>query len=63
MLALFGARTWTACSPPTTRPRPLADGWRDRVPLHQLHPLLVHVVLFGAAYRGALVDAACASLG
>ena len=25
-------------------------GWRQRVPLHQLHPLLVHVCLFGAAY-------------
>ena len=30
---------------------PLADGWRERVPLHQLHLLLVHAALFGAAYR------------
>lgn len=29
---------------------PLAPGRRERVPLHQLYPLLVHVVLFGAAY-------------
>jgi fructosamine-3-kinase len=29
---------------------PLADGWRERVALHQLHPLLVHVVLFGDGY-------------
>jgi fructosamine-3-kinase len=29
---------------------PLADGWRERVALHQLHPLLVHAVLFGGAY-------------
>jgi fructosamine-3-kinase len=29
---------------------PLADGWRDRIPLHQLHPLLVHAVLFGGSY-------------
>jgi fructosamine-3-kinase len=50
MLALFGApyldeilRTYDATDP-------LADGWRSRVPLHQLHPLLVHVCLFGAAY-------------
>ena len=28
---------------------PLADGWRERVPLHQLHLLLVHTALFGAA--------------
>lgn len=29
---------------------PLADGWRDRVGLHQLHILSIHVHLFGAAY-------------
>jgi fructosamine-3-kinase len=29
---------------------PLADGWRDRVVLHQLHPVLVHAVLFGGGY-------------
>ena len=36
---------------------PLADGWRDRIPLHQLHLLLVHTALFGAAYRDALMSA------
>lgn len=30
---------------------PLADGWRTRVPLHQLHLLLVHTAMFGGAYR------------
>jgi fructosamine-3-kinase len=29
---------------------PLADGHRERVPLYQLYPLLVHTVLFGGAY-------------
>lgn len=29
---------------------PLADGWRERVPLYQLYPLLVHVCLFGGSY-------------
>jgi fructosamine-3-kinase len=29
---------------------PLPAGWRERVGLHQLHPLLVHAVLFGASY-------------
>ena len=29
---------------------PLAAGWRGRVPLYQLYPLLVHVNLFGAGY-------------
>src|SRR6266542_4343736 len=37
---------------------PLADGWRGRVPLHQLYLLLVHTALFGSAYRGAVLDAA-----
>jgi len=42
---------------------PLADGWRDRVPLHQLHLLLVHTAVFGAAYRPAVRAAADAVLG
>jgi fructosamine-3-kinase len=29
---------------------PLADGWRDRLPLWQLFPLLVHAALFGGGY-------------
>jgi len=37
--------------------RHLYDGWRDRVPLHQLHLLLVHAALFGGAYRGAVMSA------
>jgi fructosamine-3-kinase len=57
-LALFGA------APHLDRIRaayqevwPLADGWRERVPLHQLHLLLVHAALFGAAYRSAVMAA------
>jgi fructosamine-3-kinase len=34
---------------------PLADGWRDRVGLYQLFPLLVHAALFGGSY-GASVE-------
>ncbi|WP_200212220.1 fructosamine kinase family protein [Micromonospora coerulea] len=41
---------------------PLADGWRERVPLHQLHLLLVHTALFGAAYQDAVGTAARAAL-
>lgn len=38
---------------------PLAAGWRERVPLHQVHPLLVHAVLFpGGGYLGAALAAA-----
>lgn len=29
---------------------PLGDGWRDRIGLWQLFPLLVHAVLFGGGY-------------
>ncbi len=28
----------------------LSDGWRERMPVHQLHMLLVHVVKFGEGY-------------
>jgi fructosamine-3-kinase len=62
MLALFGAPFLDriiACYQEVT---PLAGGWRERVPLHQLHPLLVHVCLFGAGYRAAALDAARAAL-
>jgi fructosamine-3-kinase len=37
---------------------PLADGWRQRVALWQLYPLLVHSVLFGGGYRAEATAAA-----
>jgi fructosamine-3-kinase len=37
---------------------PLADDWRERVALHQLHPLLVHAALFGGSYGEQAVGAA-----
>ena len=37
---------------------PLADGWRARVPLHQLSLLLVHTALFGGGYRDAVLASA-----
>jgi fructosamine-3-kinase len=40
---------------------PLADGWRERVPLHQLHLLLVHAAAFGGSYREAVMTAARAA--
>ncbi|HEX8628256.1 MAG TPA: fructosamine kinase family protein [Catenuloplanes sp.] len=36
---------------------PLADGWRERRPVHQLHLLLVHTALFGATYREQVLAA------
>jgi fructosamine-3-kinase len=41
---------------------PLADGWRDRVALHQLFPLLMHAAVFGAGYARQALTAARASL-
>jgi len=38
--------------------RPLAERHEDRVPLHQLFPLLVHTVLFGGGYAGQALAAA-----
>jgi fructosamine-3-kinase len=49
MLRLFGApgsELFDAYSDAA----PLADGWRDRVGLWQLFPLLVHTILFGGGY-------------
>ncbi|OUP11148.1 fructosamine kinase family protein [Collinsella sp. An2] len=37
---------------------PLADGWRERVGLHQLAPLLLHCVLFGGGYLGEAIAVA-----
>jgi fructosamine-3-kinase len=33
-------------------------GWHARMSLHQLHPLLAHVALFGASYRDQALAAA-----
>jgi fructosamine-3-kinase len=62
MLALFGAPYLDRVVASYQEAAPLADGWQARVPLHQLHPLLVHVCLFGASYRSALLAAARAAL-
>ncbi|MFF0533281.1 fructosamine kinase family protein [Nocardia amikacinitolerans] len=62
MLALFGALHLDRVVAAYERTRPLAAGWRSRVALHQLHPLLVHVALFGAGYRARTLAAARAAL-
>jgi fructosamine-3-kinase len=52
MLRLFGGpseRMFAAYE----EAHPLADGWRERVELYQLSPLLVHALLFGGSYRQA----------
>lgn len=37
---------------------PLADGWEDRVYLHQMHILMVHCYLFGRSYVPRTVEVA-----
>ena len=60
MLALFGPLPETLLAA-YREVWPLAEGWRDRLPLHQLYPLTAHAVLFGGAY-GAQVARALATL-
>lgn len=62
MLALFGIPHLQRVLDAYHEAWPLADGWRDRVALHQLHPLLVHAVLFGGGYGVRAADAARALL-
>ncbi len=62
MLALFGCPHLDTLLAAYDDAAPLAPGWRDRVPLHQLFPLLVHVVLFGRGYAGQAVAAARTAL-
>jgi fructosamine-3-kinase len=62
MLALFGAPSLDRILAGYNDTVPLAPGWRSRVPLHQLHPLLVHACLFGASYREEVRSAARAAL-
>ena len=62
MLALFGCPHLDALLAAYDDVAPLAPGWRDRVALHQLFPLLVHVVLFGRGYAGQAVAAARTAL-
>jgi fructosamine-3-kinase len=41
---------------------PLGPGWRERIPLHQLAPLVVHAIKFGGGYVRT-TEAALAALG
>lgn len=61
MLSLFGAPHLQRILDAYHEAAPLQDGWADRVALHQLHPLLVHAVMFGGAY-GPRAAAAAQSL-
>jgi fructosamine-3-kinase len=62
MLALFGCPHFEAVLDGYQAQRPLRDGWRDRVGLYQLYPLLAHVVLFGGGYGRQTLAAASSAL-
>ena len=62
MLALFGAPDLDRILAGYNDTAPLAAGWRSRIPLHQLHPLLVHACLFGASYAEGVRSAASSAL-
>lgn len=59
MLALFGlphlSQVYEAYAEHSTH---LPPNWPDLIGLHQLHPLLVHAVLFGASYGEQAIEVA-----
>ncbi|WP_442804379.1 fructosamine kinase family protein [Streptomyces luteogriseus] len=50
MLGLFGCPHLEQVLDGYREEAPLAEGWRERVGVHRLFPLLVHAVLFGRGY-------------
>jgi fructosamine-3-kinase len=50
LLALFGTPHLDLLREGYQEAHPLADGWQERVGLHQLHCLLVHTEIFGGSY-------------
>ena len=58
MLALFGLPHLPRVLDAYHEAAPLADGWEDRVGLHQLFPLLVHACMFGGGYAGRAAEVA-----
>lgn len=58
-LALFGSPMLERILAGYDDVAPLAPGWPERVALHQLHMLAVHVALFGGGY-GVQLEAAAA---
>ena len=58
LLALFGLPRLEAVLAAYDAESRLADGWQERVELHQLAPLLLHVFLFGGSYTDHALRAA-----
>lgn len=62
MLQLFGCPHLERVLAAYQEISPLADGWPERVGLHQLFPLLVHTVLFGGGFAAQAGSAARSAL-
>lgn len=58
MLDLFGLPYLDIVLGSYNDARPLVDGWRERISLHQIFPLLVHAILFGGGYLRQTLAAA-----
>ena len=57
-LGVFGQRHLERIIAGYDEVSPLADGWRERVGLHQLHILIIHAFLFGGSYGAATASVA-----
>ena len=62
MLALFGLSYLEEVLEAYDHEWPLSPGWTDRIPLHQVYPLLGHAILFGGSYGSAAAKAARTAL-
>jgi fructosamine-3-kinase len=62
MLRLFGCPHLERVLDGYQAAAPLADGWAERVGVHQLFPLLVHAVLFGRGYAEQALTVARSAL-
>ena len=56
MMRLFGG-FGPACYEAYEEEHALTTGWQERVPLHQIAPLVVHAIKFGGHYVEATVEA------
>ena len=58
MLHLFGLPHLQRVVQAYDEATPLADGWEDRLAVHQIFPLLVHACMFGGGYGARAAAAA-----
>ena len=56
MLSLFGSYPEEALDHYQSL-NPLEKGLNERIDIHQLYPLLVHLILFGISYLGGIESA------